>query len=179
MSLYNQLFGMNPLSVDLLRIIDVGGDEFPVARFRDAHFVEVKDDLRIAVFTRQGGGNRHCYGDEYDGDCGGPSGCSGCSNDQLKHHPLYVRDYDDDFDSTYATFEFRPPEAAIPFLRELMQTMGQKGASPPMEKFKGLINNLQAGVTAEQDPHVARSLNVAKDIFGRLEQAIWSKARAE
>jgi len=70
----------------------------PVARFRDA-WVETSDGGPvIAIYTRQGGTNR--------------AGSCAESNRLLAAHPLYVRDRDDTFDSTYCTFWFRVPAEA-------------------------------------------------------------------
>jgi hypothetical protein len=78
----------------LLRSI-LGGLDVP--RFRDA-WVE-KDGLGlpvIVIYTRTGGPNRRDY-------------TSG--NKLMAGHPCYLRDTDDKFDSTYATWYFRcPPE---------------------------------------------------------------------
>ncbi len=57
----------------------------------------------IGISTRQGGGNRECYCEEYDSH---ESYCLAVNNDELSSHPQYVRDADDDFDNTYATFYF-------------------------------------------------------------------------
>lgn len=95
MSLYGMVFGQNPASLAILATL--GLTEGDVGRFRDC-FVD-KDEsgtLRIAVYTRNGGGNREAYQDVLD---------------QLATHPLYIEDRDDDFDSTYATIYFKvPPE---------------------------------------------------------------------
>lgn len=67
-----------------------------VGRFRDA-WVEKGDDGEpvIAIYTRNGGGNR----EDYEGVIA-----------DLQDHSLYLRDADDDFDRTYATFYFRTPD---------------------------------------------------------------------
>jgi hypothetical protein len=77
-----------------------------VARYRDAWVENYDGEPVIAIYTRQGGGNRECYCEAEPCECG-----SAVSNADLQAHPLYLRDADDDFDSTYATFYFRcPPE---------------------------------------------------------------------
>jgi hypothetical protein len=64
-------------------------DEYP--RFRDCFVTEEKN---IAIYTRVGGGNRNCgYGEE-----------------ELYEDENFLTTYDDDFDSTYATYEFKVPE---------------------------------------------------------------------
>lgn len=60
-------------------------------RFRDCF---VTDEGNIAVYTRVGGNNRNCgYGEE-----------------ELYKDENFLTTYDDDFDSTYATYEFRVPD---------------------------------------------------------------------
>ena len=96
MGLYNIVVGdghENERGAFLLAVL--GNPE--VGRFRDA-WVEKGEDGEpvIAIHTRTGGGNREAYA---------------AQNDGLAAHPLYLRDEDDSFDSTYATWYFRtPPE---------------------------------------------------------------------
>ena len=82
----------------------IGGPD--VGRFRDA-WIEKGDDGQpvIAIYTRNGGGNRECWCDKHPED-----GCLAMVIADLQAHPLYMRDADDDFDSTYATFYFRTPD---------------------------------------------------------------------
>lgn len=88
MSLYNALNGVNQATFYVLPMLDKHPDEYP--RFRDCF---VTDDHHIAVYTRVGGGNRNCgYGEE-----------------ELCASANFVKTYDDDFDSTYATYEFSVP----------------------------------------------------------------------
>lgn len=88
MSLYNMLMGFNPACIYLLPMLGRKQEEYP--RFRDC-FLE---DGKIAVYTRVGGNNRGCgYGEE-----------------KLYEDPNFVTTYDDDFDSTYATYLFNVPE---------------------------------------------------------------------
>ena len=90
MSLYNALFGFNPACILILPMIGRGGQEgYP--RFRDCF---VTDEGNIAVYTRVGGNNRNCgYGEE-----------------ELYKDENFLSTYDDDFDSTYATYEFKVPD---------------------------------------------------------------------
>lgn len=76
-------------------------------RFRDA-WVEKGENGQpvIAIYTRNGGGNR----EEYEGVIA-----------DLQDHPLYLRDADDDFDSTYATFYFSTPAELRDQFREIAQ----------------------------------------------------------
>lgn len=100
MGMYALTHGQNPLGPDLLFVIGLTVDD--VGRYRDAYVSEGK----IAVYTRNGGGNRECWEEEAD-DCH----CTGCiATRHLPAHPLYSSDRDDDFDETYATFYFNIPD---------------------------------------------------------------------
>lgn len=90
-------------------------------RFRDA-WVERGEDGEpvIAIYTRNGGGNR----EHWDGvtEAGPGCDCTGCiATHQLPAEPLYLRDQDDEFDSTYATFYFRAPDEYRDRLAEIAQ----------------------------------------------------------
>ena len=80
-----------------------------VARYRDAWVEKSDDGTVIAIYTRQGGGNRQCNCEEFEREHV-PDQCYAACNEELARHPLYIRDRDDGFDSTYATFWFRVPE---------------------------------------------------------------------
>ena len=94
MSLYNLLNGVDISASTALAMIGKRSEDF--GRFRDAWISE--NGKHVEVFTRCGGGNREEYEKVF----------SLASTDSL-----YVRDFDDDFDSTYATIVFRIPD---PFL---------------------------------------------------------------
>ena len=89
MSLYNMINGVNPATFFILPMLgEKHPDNYP--RFRDC-FV---DNNEIHVYTRVGGGNRDCeFGEE-----------------ELQQHPNYLRDFDDEYDSTYATYVFSIPD---------------------------------------------------------------------
>jgi hypothetical protein len=80
---------MNQATFVILPMLGKHADEYP--RFRDCFAT----DGNIHVFTRVGGGNRENYQEAID---------------KLRAFPDYITDYDDDFDCTYATFEFKVPE---------------------------------------------------------------------
>ncbi|MCK9601364.1 MAG: hypothetical protein M0R06_20150 [Sphaerochaeta sp.] len=91
MSLYNLLHGFNRNAPLALALVGVKAEE--TGRFRDAWIEE--DGRHVSVFTRNGGGNREEYQETIDG---------------MAKNPLYVEDFDDDFDCTYATIRFSIPE---------------------------------------------------------------------
>jgi len=96
MSLYNVINGVNQFTFLVLPMLDKHPDEYP--KFRDCF---VKDESRpdldnhIHVYTRTGGGNREGYIEE---------------NKKMTDHPNFVTDFDDDFDSTFASWIFSIPE---------------------------------------------------------------------
>ena len=110
MSLYNMINGVNPATFLLLPLLGKHPDDYP--RFRDCFIGKLsnstdevdtfgiplkKQDTAykvISVYTRVGGGNRGDYQKEIQ---------------KLRKMPEYVEDYDDDFDSTFATFVFKIP----------------------------------------------------------------------
>jgi len=101
MSMYGLLFVRNPLSNLILAMLDLTTED--VGRFRDVFISEGK----IAVYTRNGGGNRDCWNDGEKEDCH----CPGCIiTHHLPKHPNYLSDEDDNFDCTYATIYFSFPE---------------------------------------------------------------------
>ena len=109
MSMYNMIRGVNQATFFILPMLGKHPDEYP--RFRDCFPGAMKnseekdefgiplktttDEALISVYARVGGGNRHDYNDEIE---------------KMRKMPTYVRDYDDDFDCTYATFIFEVPE---------------------------------------------------------------------
>ncbi len=89
MSLYNALFGFNSACVFFMPMLGRKQEEWP--RFRDCYITE---DNHIAIYTRVGGNNRgQGYGEE-----------------KLYDDENFIRTYDDGFDNTYATYEFKVPE---------------------------------------------------------------------
>lgn len=119
MSFYNILFGSNNLSHVLLATIGLTVNDVP--RFRDCYLMGDK----IVIYTRTGGGNR----EEYDSE-----------NSDLVNNPYYHDDYDDDFDSTYAYFEFNFPDK---FKNDLKAMSEKQGDYSPSKNWKHLIESLQ------------------------------------
>lgn len=89
MSLYNMMMGFNPACVAIMPMLGRKQEEWP--RFRDCF---ITDEKNIAIYTRVGGGNRNCgYGEE-----------------ELYKDENFLTTYDDEYDNTYATYEFKVPE---------------------------------------------------------------------
>jgi len=98
--------------------------QYPSGRFRDIYINE--DGSEITLYTRNGGGNRESYFYVFD---------------ILSKHPNYLRDYDDDFDSTYAYIVFSVPEEAKELVSGLVtgekpETIHEKFQQTMMEMEK-------------------------------------------
>lgn len=96
MCFYNSINGVNQSTFFILPMLGKHPDEYP--RFRDCFlFDEDRPEYKghIHIYTRTGGGNREAYEEQ---------------NQMMVDMDGYVDDYDDDFDSTYATWVFEVPE---------------------------------------------------------------------
>lgn len=118
MSLYHLVFGQHPAADLVLATLGLTRGHF--GRFRDCYL----HGGEIAVYTRCGGGNREDYQEVFD---------------EMAEHPCYLRDADDDFDSTYATIWFRYPEAFAEELRKLEA----KEPFQPSERWQQAIEALR------------------------------------
>ena len=118
--LYNTVFGENSQADALLKMLGLTRGDF--GRYRDCYLESGGDT--IVVYTRCGGGNRDDYQSVFD---------------EMAKHTSYSRDWDDDFDSTYAYFEFHTPEK----YRELTKAM-ESDEEPKRvgDKFQELIASL-------------------------------------
>ena len=121
--MYNALFGENADSDKLLKMLDLNKEDFE--RFRDCYLSP--DGERIIVYTRCGGGNREYYDSVFL---------------RMEKHPFYITNYDDDFDNTYASFEFSvPPKYAKECFDMLGSTDTRTGAERFQESMKALEEN--------------------------------------
>lgn len=143
-----------------------------VARFRDAWVERGEDGPVIAVYTRQGGGNRECYCDEYGRShaLASPRECYAKCNETLAAHPLYISDADDDFDATYATFRFRVPGE----MREALADLARDPVDMS-ERWQEAIDRVRSGelrpaetaladqlgaMLSDESPHAPRIMEV-------------------
>jgi hypothetical protein len=112
--LYNVVFGMNPAALHILATL--GLKPADIGRFRDCFVTQG----RIAVYTRNGGGNREEYMPDFS------------------DHPEYIEDKDDTFDSTYATIYFRLPAKHAELLRKF-----DIGPFDPDKRWKGALEAMK------------------------------------
>ena len=141
MSFYNKLFDMNKDYAPLLGMLGVNKDFF--SRFRDIELTT--NGTVIRVFTRLGGGNIKGYQETWN---------------KIKKHELYIKDYDDEFDNTYAYIEFDIPD-------KFKQTAKKMFKGEPIsfkEKFEKELEDMQKPGT--------ESYNRAKEIADKLIEAM-------
>ena len=173
MSLYNALFGENPLSELLLTALGISRDDVP--RYRDCYL----DGDEIVIHTRTGGGNRNSYETEercrrnYPEFFENGQSRSGPWNSDLRKIPGFKWDEDDDFDSTYADFRYEIPEA----FKAIFDNLRELGAAEkPVDKWQSLLSNLRNGDTSK--PEVQRALKVGEQIFGQIKKAMDGEAES-
>lgn len=109
MSLYEMVFADGEEGLPLLGALGFKSVS-DVGRYRSSWIEKGEDGIpRIAVYTRNGGGNRECWKDDLkDGE---ECHCVGCTIEHdLPKHPQYLFDQDDEFDCTYATIYFSIPD---------------------------------------------------------------------
>ena len=148
MSLYNLLFGVNQDADELLKMLNLTEDSF--GRFRDAYLNE--DGTNIIVYTRCGGGNRDYYEDVFS---------------EMEKHPEYVKNYDDDYDCTYAYFVFNIPEK---FRKQAKLMCDKTKPKNVQEKFQEAIDDMnKKGKDSEyikkMEPTINKIKEAIKDSF--------------
>lgn len=132
MSLYNSLFGANPIGPVLMKIVGVDMSEIP--RYRDAY---IEGD-QVVLYTRTGGGNDECY---CKGEC--EDGCYWKMNRALEKKPSFISMNYDEFDATYAYFYFSPTTENRELFDELKSLIGSEKPKSVSEKFHELIKSMQ------------------------------------
>ena len=98
-------------------------------------------DPVVEIYTRNGGGNRECY---HDGG-GYEPGCTGCIMDEFPEHPRYVADFDDGFDSTYATIILSVPEDQKAHALSVMDDREAEELEKAQARAKGEIKSYRRG----------------------------------
>lgn len=147
MSLYNMVHGFNPLAAMVLAMVGIEASAVP--RFRDAYY----DGEHLCIHTRTGGGNRPYYESPQSyRDETGEDSAGGCWNEDLRALPGFVRDEDDDYDSTYATFYFEVPERFAWF----KDWASDKAAESPAERWQKAIDHIR---TASMDDPIIKKLS--------------------
>lgn len=152
MSLYNALFGWDPFSGILLELLGLTPGD--VGRFRDCYLKEEDGEgpRRIVIYTRNGGDNREEYQPILD---------------LLSERPGWIRDFDDDFDCTYASIEFNVPVGSEALIDFLIRLRGSEVM--PREKWNALFADLKGQPETEAGK---RALKIGEDLFGKINEAL-------
>lgn len=129
MSFYNLLFGVNKSAPVLMATLGLTPADVP--RFRDCF---INGD-KIVIHTRTGGGNREYYDEPNEENTEGPW------NSTLRDNAFYISDKDDDFDSTYANFFFRFPDAYADDLKVLAD---KDESHTPSKKWQALFERMKS-----------------------------------
>ena len=173
MSMYNMLFGVHGGAGFLIKFAGLKLEEIP--RFRDAWIDTKQGQYIICIYTRTGGGNRHCYCDDYDSEkkerneVGHLSGCLPYMNQQLVRKSNYITDYDDDFDCTYATFEFRALPEYVDLVTKMAGMQDKKYEKSPSDRFQETLKAMQAMSKEDLEKEYPQVVEMFKTIASMVE----------
>ena len=122
--MYEMVCDINPDAGRVLNLIGLD-PTFLIeeCRLRDVYLS--KDKTKVVIFTRIGGGNRESYS---------------ASIKRLKNFKGYIRNYDDDFDNTYASFEYQIPANK---LTEVVAFLSSSDTTTGGEKLKQSLERLE------------------------------------
>ena len=143
MSLLNALIPPNIYWPIIMQFLEMQQGEFE--RFRDAYPSE--DGKHIYVLARVGGENRKDYPEVFR---------------RMEMHPGFIEVKDDEFDNTYCTFKFKTPEECV---LACSQIADETDVTPPLEKFKRLIDDLQNN---RDNAMTSRAMDFGKKLFDQL-----------
>lgn len=147
-TMYGLMHGENELATVLLAALGLTRTQVP--RYRDCYW----DGTHICVHTRTGGGNRDHYEER------NPENLEGPWNSTLRDVAGYVRDEDEEYDATYATFYFVPPAV----LQEALAAVPAVDATPS-QRWQSLFERLEAGVS---DPQIERAKAALQPILDQI-----------
>ncbi len=157
MSMYNMIHGVNETAPILLLAAGFRPEivKHPGLRFRDCYCNE--DGTEIILYTRIGGGNREAHADTIE---------------KLRGRPNYIRDEDDSFDETFASFYFRPLVSEAAEIVAELHKRGLTGSERPTNA-RALMDDLQAG---RETPAVAQAMKALKPVAESLKNVMDGKA---
>lgn len=139
MSMYNSVFGVNPMAGLLLHVLKL--DPTKVPRFRDCFlWVNEYDTPFIVLYTRTGGGSREFHDSPNNNNMQGPY------NSELRALPNFVKDEDDSYDSTYALFYYAIENKELAkMLMDLAEILKAETKRLPAERVQQVLADMQAG----------------------------------
>ena len=122
--MYEMVCTINPDAGKVLDLIEID-PTFLIeeCRLRDVYLS--KDKTKVVIFTRIGGGNRSYHAPAIT---------------KLRNFKGYVTDYDDDFDNTYAYFEYQIPQEKLPMV---VAFLASSDTTTGGEKIKASLKQLE------------------------------------
>ncbi len=130
--LYNVVLGRHPFAGQLLVFLGFK-DEAEIQRIPRLRDVYIYPD-EIRILTRTGGGNR----DEY-----------AVENDWLRNRDGFLRDWDDEYDSTYAWWAYKWPAEFEQHCRAAVETLNKERPDLMPEhlgpRFEAAIEEMKEG----------------------------------
>lgn len=149
-NMYNIIFGENELSALLLSLLYLYQPHMKVGRYRDCYLQRGGTAaLEIHVYTRNGGGNRPDYEDV---------------TARLREHPLYWRDFDDSFDTTYCSYVFKLAPTWVELLQGLVSEDPKRIPRSHRERAEAFV------ALSAREPNHPDVLRVAEAMRPALEQ---------
>lgn len=144
--MYRNMHGENVQAPYLKKILGlVILDKTVNYRYRDIFLKE--KGTKILLLTRMGGGNREGFESQIN---------------SLKEHPYYIKDYDDNYDCTYAYFEFSVPDEYLADCKKfyVKETKSLKERSEQVMEEMAKMSKEEA----ENDPRFKPLFDIVKQI---------------
>lgn len=134
--MYETICNINPDAKMILNLIGID-PKFLLeeARLRDVYLS--KDKTRVVIFTRIGGNNRSYHFPAIT---------------KLRNFKGYITDYDDEFDNTYASFEYQIPQEKLP---RVVAFLASSDTTTGGEKIKASLKQLEENPDKFLDEHPA------------------------
>ena len=134
--MYGAICNINPDAKMILNLIGID-PKFLLeeARLRDVYLS--KDKTRVVIFTRIGGNNRSYHFPAIT---------------KLRNFKGYITDYDDEFDNTYASFEYQIPQEKLP---RVAAFLASSDTTTGGEKIKTSLKQLEENPDKFLDEHPA------------------------
>lgn len=154
MSMYNLIHQVHPLAGALMTVLGLEPPE--CGRFRDCYLVRGGDAAsEIHVFTRNGGGNRLDHEE---------------ATARLRARPTFLRDFDDEYDNTYASYVFGVPEEWAGQVDMLVMARPDAYANPSFrERSEEALGRLRDD---PDSPEARRVLAAIKPVFDQVNEAL-------
>lgn len=176
MSLYNQLFGINPIAYDVIGdIFNVDNDGLitdknliaaniikaidSLPRFRDAF---IDDQKNLVLLLRAGGSNRDIYEKKINGI---NDHYAGLFLEDLYKMQGFISDRDQKMDSTFCYLYFSPKTSRMKNLLEILDPYLYTAQDPEL-RFKNLIKSMEAG--DESNPDYDRAMTFGKKLVNSI-----------